>query len=225
MLVKDWMTRNVITVDVDDSMQDALRLIKENNFRMLPVLKKGRLAGIVTDRDLKRASASDATTLEVHELLYLISRIKVRDIMTQHPISVNGDATVEETARILLKHKISGAPVVDPDGSVVGVITQTELFKIIISLIGTDQKGYQFALEVEDRPGAVTELIDAIRKHHGRIMSVLSSRDLAPKGYRRVYIRFFGIDRKDLDNLRSDLMEKTRLIYFVDQIENAKTTA
>jgi acetoin utilization protein AcuB len=223
MLVKDWMTRNVITIDADDSMQDALRIIKENEIRMLPVLKNGKLAGIVTDRDLKRASASDATTLEVHELLYLISHIKVRDIMTQYPIAVDGDSTVEETARILLKHKISGAPVVDPDGVVVGVITQTELFKIIISLIGTDQKGFQFALEIEDKSGAVTDLIDVIRKHQGRIISVLSSRDLAPKGHRRVYIRFFDIERNDIDNLKTDLMQKSRLIYFVDQMENTQT--
>jgi acetoin utilization protein AcuB len=81
MLVKNWMSKTIITINIDDSMQDAIKLLKENKIRMLPVLKKGKLMGIVTDRDLKRASASDATTLDVHELLYLISKVKVKDIM------------------------------------------------------------------------------------------------------------------------------------------------
>ncbi len=88
MLVENWMSKDVITVDVDDSMQDATRLLKEHNIRGLPVMEKGKLVGVVTDRDLKKASASDATTLEIHELLYMISRIKVKEIMTKNPITI-----------------------------------------------------------------------------------------------------------------------------------------
>jgi acetoin utilization protein AcuB len=82
MLVKDWMSKAVVTVDVNDSMQDATKHLKDHDIQILPVLDQGHLVGVVTDRDLKRASASDATTLEIHELLYLISGIKVKDIMT-----------------------------------------------------------------------------------------------------------------------------------------------
>ena len=78
MLVNKWMSKNVITVDQNDSMEDAMKHLKENDIRMLPVMKKGKLIGIVTDRDLKKASASDATTLEVHELLYLLTKIKIK---------------------------------------------------------------------------------------------------------------------------------------------------
>ncbi len=88
MLVSNWMSKNVVTVDVEDSMHDAVKLMKENEIRMLPVLKKGKLVGIITDRDLKRSAASDATMLDVHELLYLVSKIKVRNIMTKDPITV-----------------------------------------------------------------------------------------------------------------------------------------
>ena len=125
MLVKNWMSPNVITINEDDSMQDALKSMKQHNIRMMPVLKNGQLVGVVTDRDLKRASASDATTLDVHELLYLISKIKVKNIMSKNPISVSPELTVEETAEVLLNNKISGAPVVDEQGKVVGTITQT----------------------------------------------------------------------------------------------------
>jgi len=143
MLVKDWMSQPVITVDVNDSMQTALKLLKAHGIRMLPVLKNGKLKGIVTDRDLKRTSASDATTLDVHELLYLISTLKVEKIMTPNPITVPYDFTVEETAEVLLKHKISGAPVLDAEGNLAGVITQTDLFRVIISLTGIGKKGIQ----------------------------------------------------------------------------------
>ena len=98
MLVKNWMSKDAITVDINDSMQDATKLLKENDIRMLPVMKRGKLVGIITDRDLKRASASDATTLEVHELLYLLSSIKIKEIMTKNAITVPFDYTIEETA-------------------------------------------------------------------------------------------------------------------------------
>jgi len=110
MLVKNWMTKTVITVDVKDSMQDAINSLKEYAIPMLPVMKKGNLVGIVTDRDLKSASPSNTTTLEVHELLFLISEIKVRNIMTKDPITVPSDFTVEEAAELFFKERhIRGA--------------------------------------------------------------------------------------------------------------------
>jgi CBS domain-containing protein len=139
MLVKRWMSKEVITIDANDSMSDAMDLLKEHDIKMLPVMEKSKLVGIVTDRDLKRASASDATSLNIHELLYLISKIKIKDIMTKNPITVPEDYTVEETAEILLKHKISGVPVVDHYGDMVGIITKNDLFRIIISLTGVER--------------------------------------------------------------------------------------
>ena len=90
MLVKNWMSKNVVKIDVNNSMQDATKLLKENNITILPVMKNENLVGVITDRDLKRASASDATTLEVHELLYLLSTIKVKQIMRTDPITIPG---------------------------------------------------------------------------------------------------------------------------------------
>ena len=109
MLVREWMSKGVITVDEDQTMQCAIGLLKEHNIRMLPVIKNKKLVGIITDRDLKRASASDVTSLEIHELLFMISKIKVKTIMTPKPIiSVPWDFTVEEAAEVLLKNKIPG---------------------------------------------------------------------------------------------------------------------
>jgi acetoin utilization protein AcuB len=224
MLVKNWMSKPAITIDANASMYDATKLLKNHNIKMLPVMEKGKLVGIVTDRDLKRASASDATSLEIHELLYLLSDIKIKNIMTKNPIPVSFDSTVEETAEILLKHNISGVPVVDPYGDIVGVITQNDLFRIIISLTGAEKKGIQFGMEVEDRPGSIKEMTDIIREYGGRMASILTSYDMAPEGFRRMYIRMYGIDRFKVNKLKEALKEKARLLYMVDRRETTRET-
>ena len=220
MLVANWMSKNIITVDENDSMQEAMKLLKEHDIRMLPVTKKGKLVGIVTDRDLKRASASDATTLEIHELFYLLSRIKVKNLMTKEVITVPPDFTVEETALVLQKNKISGAPVVDSKGELVGTITQTDLFRVLISLTGVATGGIQFGLQVEDRPGSIKEVADIIRMCGGRMVSILSSYDQVPQYYRNVYIRMRSIERSELQKLIQELESTAGLLYMVDHTEN-----
>ena len=224
MLVKNWMSKPAITIDADASMHDAIKLLKDHNIKMLPVMEKGNLVGIVTDRDIKRASASDATSLEIHELLYLISKIKIREIMTKNPITVPQDYTVEETAEILLKHKISGVPVVDQFSDVIGTITQNDIFRILISLTGAEKRGIQFGVEVEDRPGSTKEVTDIIREYGGRMASILTSYDMAPEGYRRVYIRMYGIDRFKINKLKEAIGEKATLLYLIDRREVHRET-
>jgi len=208
-------------VDVDDSMQYATRLLKEHNIRGLPVMENGKLVGIVTDRDLKKASASDATTLEIHELLYMISRIKVKEIMTQDPITISVDSTIDEAAEVLLENKLSGAPVVDDKGQVVGIITQIDIFRVIISLTGARKKGIQFGFQLEDRPGSIKEVADIIRKYGCRLMSILSSHD-DQVDYRHVYIRVCGCDREKLGALKEELKAKANMLYMVDHVERKK---
>ena len=222
MLVKNWMSKDVVTVDVDDSMQHAINVMKEHSIRMLPVLMEGKLVGVVTDRDLKRASPSDATTLDVHELLFLISKIKVKEIMKKKPITVADNFTVEETADILLKNKISGLPVVGEKGQLLGIITQHDLFKALIALTGFGQRGVQFAFQLDDRPGSIKEITDIIRAYGGRIVSIMSSQEYAPAGYRNVYVRSYGIDRDKLQRLKAELRAKAPMLYYVDHRDNQR---
>jgi acetoin utilization protein AcuB len=221
MLVKYWMSRKVVTIDADESMQHAIGLMREHKIRMLPVLRKGGLVGVVSDTDLKRASASDATTLDVHELLYLISKIKVRDVMTKNPVTVPPDYTVEETAEILKEKKISGLPVVDGE-QLVGIITRDDLFNVLISLSGLGKRGIQFAFKVEDRPGSIKQLTDVIRSYGGRIASILGTYERVPAGFRMVYIRAYDIDRETLPRLQKELKEKAVMLYMVDHRGNRR---
>ncbi|UCF83033.1 MAG: CBS domain-containing protein [Desulfobacteraceae bacterium] len=222
MLVMNWMNKKIVTIDVKDSMQDAITLLKEHDIRMLPVMKKGKLVGVVTDRDLKRTSASDVTMLEIHELLYLLAKIKVEEIMTKNPITVPFDYTVEEAAEVLLTNKISGAPVVDHEGQIVGTIAQTDIFRAVVSLTGLSKRGISFCFIVEDRSGSIKEVTDIIRRYGGRMASILSSYERIPKGYRRVYVRMYNVDHARLPLLKEELKEKADLLYMADHHERIR---
>jgi len=221
MLVSNWMSKDVISVDVNDSMQDAAKLIRKHKIKRLPVMENGKLVGIVTDRDLKRASASDVTTLEIHELLFLISEIKIRDIMTKDPITIPIDYTIDEAAQVLLEHKLSGAPVVDHEGQIAGVITQTDIFRVLVLFTGVKRAGIQFAFQLEDRPGSIKEVSDIMRNYGCLLVSILSGQDVQ-SGYRRVYIRVRDCDKERLEELKERLRAKANVLYVMDPAKRRK---
>lgn len=130
-LVQNWMNASTITVTPDTALPEAHRLMTENRIRRLPVLQDGRLVGIVTLGDLREAEPSNATSLSIWELNYLLSRLPVAEIMTENPKTVSQDATVREAAHIMLTHKVSGLPVVDNAGNVVGIITESDIFRMV----------------------------------------------------------------------------------------------
>ncbi len=214
------MSKEVITVDADETMQHAIELLKEHNIRMLPVMKNKKLVGIITDRDLKRASAPDVISLEIQETLDRIGKIKVQNIMTPNPITVPWDFTVEEAAEVLLKNKISGIPVTGPKGDVVGVITQSDICNVLISLAGIGKKGIQMAIQIEDRPGSLKGITRVIRDLGGRIVSILTSYEKVPDGFRNVYTRFYDMDRSILETLKNNISEISKILYIVDHQEN-----
>jgi acetoin utilization protein AcuB len=215
------MSKDVISVDVNDSMQDAAKLIRKHKINRLPVMENGKLVGIVTDRDLKRASASDVTTLEIHELLFLISEIKIRDIMTKDPITIPIDYTIDEAAQVLLEHKLSGAPVVDHEGQIAGVITQTDIFRVLVLFTGVKRAGIQFAFQLEDRPGSIKEVSDIMRNYGCLLVSILSGQDVQA-GYRRVYIRVRDCDKERLEELKERLRAKANVLYVMDPAKRRK---
>jgi CBS domain-containing protein len=126
------MTPHPITIDPKTTLPDAHRLMKECHIRRLPVVERGKLVGIVTLGDVREAGPSDATSLSIFELNYLLARLTVQGIMTPRPISVAPDATIREAARLMLEHKIGGLPVVEPEtGKLVGIITESDIFRVL----------------------------------------------------------------------------------------------
>jgi acetoin utilization protein AcuB len=213
MLVKDWMSKDPITINDDTSMMKAIHLMKQNRFRRLPVLQEGRLVGIVSDRDLKEASPSKATTLDVHELYYLLSELQVKDIMTRDPLTVSLDDTVEHAAQLMLENTISGLPVVDDQGAVVGILTQSDVFRSFMHITGILQGGVQFALRLEDRPGLIKEVVDLLRAKGARFVSLLTSYTSAQEGYRDIYLRVKNLSPEAIDAAEKELAIPHEVLY------------
>ncbi|AEB08171.1 CBS and ACT domain-containing protein [Desulfobacca acetoxidans] len=218
MLIREWMATDVLTVDENTSMMKALHLMKENKIRRLPVMSHGKLVGIISDRDLKEASPSKATTLDVHELYYLLAEIKIKEIMTKNPITIQPDETIERAAVVMLENKVSGLPVVNGKSELVGIVTQSDIFRAFVNITGIYRGGVQFAFSLDDRPGSIKEVADTVREHGGRIVSILSSTDMAVEGTRNVYIRIRNLPQEDLENLEKTLRQKFRVIYMVKDI-------
>jgi acetoin utilization protein AcuB len=222
MLIRNFMTKNVFTIDAEESMPKAIQLLKQHKINMLPVTHQGKLIGVITDRDLKKASPSEATDLDAHELKYLLNKIKIKDIMTKKVITIPPDFTIEEAAEILMDNDISGAPVANERGDMEGIITSTDLYKALIALSGLGRKGIQFAFQIEDRPGSIKELTDIVRAAGGRIASIMSSYDRVREGWRNVFIRVYNIDRNILPKLLKDLQNQATMLYMVDHKENKR---
>ena len=145
-------------------------MFKREHIRRAPVMKDGKLAGIVSERDLLNASPSSATTLSVWELNYLISKVMVKDVMTKKVITVDSDTPIEEAARIMADKKIGGLPVVNM-GKVVGMITETDLFKILVELMGARDKAIRVTVTVPNRPGELAKITKAIATNGGDFIS------------------------------------------------------
>jgi len=225
MLVKGWMTTDLVTVEEDTPMMKASIIMKEKNIRSLPILnKKGKLVGIVSDRDLRDASPSKATSLDVHELNYLISTIKIEELMTRNVVVVRPDETVEFAAILMLENKISSLPVINDKGSLIGIITQTDIFRVLINITGVYTGGVQFAFSLEDRPGSIGEVADVIRSYGGRVVSILSTREDAEEGRHNVYIRTRSLPEDKTRDLLRELENKFVVLYTArDFLEEAET--
>lgn len=213
MLIKEWMTKNPIVIDEYTSIMKANQLMKENGIRRIPVVKNNKIVGIVSDRDIKEAAPSKATSLDVHELYYLLSEIKIKDIMTANPITINDHDSVEKAAVIMLENKISGLPVLDAESNVVGMITQTDVFKVMISITGIYRGPIQVAVELEDKHGETPDMLNKIRAFGARLVSVLTSYEHVPSGRKEVYVRLRDLDDESIIKLGEELKKCYKVLY------------
>ncbi len=171
MLVRERMIHSVVTVGSKTSIHDALTLMKEKRIRRLPVVRGQTLVGIVTWTDLMRASPSPATSLSVWEISYLLMKAPVAEVMTKKVITTSPGATIEEVAVQMRQHKIGGLPVVD-DGRVVGIITESDIFDAFIALMGLSRGGTRLTVQIEDRVGALEEVVRTIAQSEVNISSL-----------------------------------------------------
>lgn len=174
MLVKQRMSHPVITVHPETNMQDALELMRKEHIRRLPVVnRRGQLVGIVSETDLLKASPSDATSLSVWEVRELLRKVKIEEIMTHEVVTITGSTPLEEAARIMADSKISGLPVME-DGKLVGLITETDLFKTFLEMFGARTAGIRLSVLVPKGPGQLAKLTRAIFDQGGDIIAMVS---------------------------------------------------
>jgi acetoin utilization protein AcuB len=172
MLVQERMTKHVFSIKPTAPVDETLRRMKAEKVRRLPVVDAtGSLVGIVSERDLLYASPSPATSLSVYELHYLYSRIKVEQVMTRNVITVRYDDPIEEAARLMVDHKIGGLPVMHDD-ALVGIITETDIFKAFMEMLGARDRGVRVTVLCKDKRGELAALTTAVARLGGNIVSV-----------------------------------------------------
>lgn len=172
MLVKDRMTLNPYTVSPDTKISEAFAIMRDHNFRRLPVVKMGKVVGIVTERALHRVTPSDATTLSVFELNYLLGKMTVADAMTKDPVTIQDDQQLEDAAILMRKNDIGALPVLR-DKRLVGIITETDIFDAFIEMLGAHHTGTRLCLLVPNEPGVGADVFTIISKYQVNIQHLV----------------------------------------------------
>jgi acetoin utilization protein AcuB len=191
------MTKRPITVPENTSVDKALQLMRSEKVRRLPVInKQGKLVGIVSELDLLQVSPSPATSLSIYEIPYLLSKIQVRDIMTKDVITVAEDTTLEEAARVMADNKIGGLPVLRDD-KLVGIITETDLFKIFLEMLGAREEGVRLSMLVPDEKGRLAQIAGKIAELGGNILALGSMMGEDPSN-RELTVKVSGVTEDDL---------------------------
>ncbi len=204
MLVKERMSRHPITIRPETSLHDALRIMREEKVRRLPVLNRdNELIGIVLERDLLYASPSPATSLSVYELNYLMSKITIESLMTRDVITIAEDCPLEEAARIMTDNQIGGLPVMR-DGRLVGMITESDLFKVFLELLGAREWGLRVTIQVREGRGVLAKLTQAISAYDADIVSLGTFWGDDPTS-RQIAFKVQGITREQMMGIVEDL--------------------
>lgn len=175
MLVEEIMTREVITIGADRNLMEAREAMMVHNLRRLPVTDDiMRLKGIVTDGDVGRSQPSDVSLLSKHEANYLLGRIKVRDIMTKNVVTVHAGDSVEMAAYQLYRYRINALPVIDDNFKVVGIVSDSDVFKVFFELMGYNQTSTRITLEVKDQVGVLASVAEIFRDRGINILSLIT---------------------------------------------------
>jgi acetoin utilization protein AcuB len=206
MFVGERMSHPVITVTPETPVHDALAMFKKEHIRRAPVVKDGKMVGIVSERDLLNASPSPVTSLSVWEMNYLISKVTVKQVMSKKLITVDVNTPIEEAARIMADKKLGGVPVMRAD-KLVGIITETDLFKIFLELMGARTKAIRVTAEIDDKPGTLAKLTKAVSDAGGNFISFgqFSGDDSASK---ILTFKVAGLKKEEITKALSKIVKK-----------------
>jgi acetoin utilization protein AcuB len=204
MLVGNRMTPDPITVTDKTPIDEALKIMRDKKVRRLPVLNaKADLVGVVAEKDILYASPSPATSLSIHEIHYLIAKLTVAEIMTKKVYTVTDDTPLEEAARVMADNQIGSLPVMR-DGKLVGIITETDIFKSFVELLGAREPGVRLTLRIPQAQGVLPLCTETISKLGGRVVALTTWGGEEP-GDTIVTAKVTGVDRKKLTDSIAEL--------------------
>jgi acetoin utilization protein AcuB len=206
MFVRDYMSQPVVTILPSTPVSEALKTMRERSIRRLPVLDASdRLVGIVSDRDLLHAEPSPATSLSIWEIAYLLGRLTVEKVMTTEVLTVEPTTPIEAAAQLMVDHKIGGLPVVD-GGRVVGVITETDIFRVFTMLLGAQERGIAVTATAVDRPGLLADMTGAMARAGGDVRAIVTyPADLAKVA---IFVKVTGLSSDQLTDAIGAHVEK-----------------
>ncbi|MCR5761687.1 MAG: CBS and ACT domain-containing protein [Sphaerochaetaceae bacterium] len=171
MIIERRMTRNPVTATPDMNIQEAKELMVKEKVHRLPVLdSEKKLVGVISEKDILEAAPSPVSTLSAYEMNYLMSKLTVKKLMSRHPVTLDKNATIEEAARLMIDQDLSCLPVLE-DGKLVGIVSKSDLFKILMELFGARHFGTRVEFLVDDRMGVLAEITSAVSKHGLNIVS------------------------------------------------------
>lgn len=209
MLIGERMTHPVITVSPELPIPEAHKIMRDNNIRRLPVVdNKNKLVGIVSNKDIINASPSPATSLSIWEINYLINKIKIQDVMTKEVVSVGINDTIEKAARLMTDHKIGGLPVLSGD-DLVGIITETDLFKLFMELTGARDPGLRITVLIPDQRGEIAAVTQAISQAGGDIIAMgIYSAD--QQSFGELFMKVTNLEEENLISVIKPLVEQIK---------------
>lgn len=204
MLIKNVMTKNPVTILPECSVTEAKALMNKKNIGKLPVVDKDcKLVGILTKKDLAKAAPSEATTLDMFEIGYLLSKITVEKAMTKNVVTVPDSEVVENVARVMVDNGVGCVPVMNGD-LLVGIVTESDLFGLFTDMFGAREEGVRIILTLDDTPGQLAKLVDEIALEKGNLVSLVT-RELKECVKRRLTIKVAGILRPQIENILARL--------------------
>ena len=204
MKVRDFMKTDLITVEIKTPIMDAQEILRKEKIKRLPVIKKGKLVGLVTKHMLIEAAPSSATTLSVYELNYLLSKMTVDDIMVKDPITIPPDYPVEAAIWLGKKHGIGAFPVVD-DGKLIGIITESDISAVLSQVLGLESEGVRITIEgLGNQLGELREIIGVLDEHKSPLLSIIS----IPMHKKKDWIVVLRVKGSRAENIVKDLEKK-----------------
>ncbi|GMT43633.1 MAG: CBS domain-containing protein [bacterium] len=198
MYVKNWMKTEVITSEPNDTFYKVAKIMKEKKIRHMPVVDKQKIVGMISDRDVRLASPSNATSLSKGEIGYLLEKITAAEIMNRQLFTIEPDATIEYASEVMKEHRIGSLPVVDDENRIVGIISTIDILEAFFDVMGGSAESYRLTIQTSDKIGVLAEITKIIADHEGFIISIVTPYYGTNRTRRQVVVRIQVSDIKDI---------------------------